>query len=329
MKTCLLTFFATLTLFTTSLQSVCEESRYYFGADYIYWKPCVDDLHYAIVGDQPIGTEDEVNYKFQFIEPDWKSGFRLYLGGDHLCDCWEISASYTYLTPCQSTQISSKLDNSVALTNIQDNVADFRGRRASTKWEMEYQTWELKIGYSLEFGCFCEQSLTPHLGIKGLVLNQSRKDKLEELNGGNNIQRTSRKSDFVGVGPVVGFDYTHHICNGTKFFTCCDGTLQIGSPDCTDRFKTTGNGSDWKFKGDDDCIFVSGAHFSLGFLHDFCICDCDFGMKIGYEFVVWSNTPGFRFYTGDDSESDTGLHSTSNVQTLGFHGLTAGLNIQF
>lgn len=342
------------------------------GVDFLYWKPCVDDLDFAAKVSGNIEDVDNprlVSYKS--ICPGWEPGFRITLSRENAWKCFGLSLAYTWFESSDSQSSRADSGERIAATlvpptfvNLKDvgfpNVDSFFDS-GKGKWEMEYQTFDILFSYQLGFGS-CH-TLTPFFGVQVVKLDQEVKGKYEDTLIGSFEEgplsdlsvttiESKWKSDYTGAGLKLGTAYSYTLCGDLKLFASAAASLVIGDSDTASDFSfrqeiiESNTREDFMHVKDDDCCHIlPGCHLQLGITYDANSCGCDWTFKLGYEFVAWTNVPTYRrFQESAIVAQPGGLISPKQISggegriaqsnlvnngTIGFHGLTVGMNVGF
>lgn len=346
-----------------SYDSCCEQScdpcsftGVEVGADFLYWKPCVDELDFVAVESTASFTEDGIpethtSLRYKDICQGWEPGVRVRIAlPDCWCD-WTLSGSYTWINLKNSNSLDllddEDLTENAALISGSIRSPLLHGSFASVLpeffagWEIAkgrldttYQTWDALFSYDVV--CNRCNILSPFFGVEGLILNQELKAYyLESLDSEINKAVFDWSSDYFGVGLKVGTDYTYNLFDCLKVFARASGSLVVGN-DCAESNQAvflgaasqTINVRSLSYKDDDKFIIVPGYHLQLGVLYESCYCGMDFGIRLGWEFVNWHNVPNHRVFPSD-VDVNNALSTSPTVRTLGFQGFLAGGEIRF
>ena len=305
-------------------------SGFEIGADFIYWKPCIDDLDYAIQFDTPItvitGTSTG---SYKFVDPSWEPGVRAYVSIEDIWCGWDLVGSYTWINVHKRSGVSgaasgtlfSTLFNPVVVTADAAGFSDLASR-----YRLNYQTFDVLLASEC---CLCDHLFKPFFGITGVFLDQKIDASGTEITTGF-ADTLDWHSDYWGIGLRVGSEYKYTFCDGFGFFACASGAIVAGESDTTraevSNAAVTPEGL--SFDRDRQCQFLNGYHFAGGFLYEDCWCNWDFALRFGYEFVKWTNVTNLRRFTSA-ATAQVGTSASSNTTTLGFHGIFAGLSVSF
>lgn len=322
----------------------CSFGGFEIGADFLYWKPCVDNLDYAVVkynssseGSSPETTTNKWGYKCLCL--DWEPGFRIRFGKDDIWCNWRLDGSYTWLD-IKSTASCKKPDSGVEYVSSplfhiaqgnQDDPDFNELTYVAGKYDTTYQSWDVLLSYDI--ACNRCHSFQPFFGVEGLILNQKigvaglvdyETDEADAIAAGWN-------SDFFGVGLKVGTNYEFQMFDCLKFYGSASGVITVGDRD--GKFKgltydASGNIDEFLFTDGDCCQFVPGYHLALGLLYETDACGCEFAVRVGWEFVQWHNVSNPRVFTSGGEYREY-FSSSADYTTFGLHGLTVGLDFTF
>ncbi|MFQ5729426.1 MAG: Lpg1974 family pore-forming outer membrane protein [Waddliaceae bacterium] len=295
-----------------------------FGADFLYWKPCVDDLDYA-------AEESSVNkhFKYRCICPEWEPGFRVYFGmPDFYCD-WGLSASWTYIESDDSGSVKDVNDVLGILlhphTLTQHSTTDAFDE-AKAHWDADYHEWE--VLFSTDLSCKECHHFMPFFGVAGIFLDQCF--SCDYYDGNTKTFKAHWDSDLWGVGFRAGTEYQYRFSECLSFFTKAAGTILYSEADNKHKSESVSYSAyNVTAKDDDCCHLIPGWHLGTGFTYDTCYCDWDFSFRLGYEFLQWCNIPNHRNFGSSDDAAGHAHASSNSLRTFGFHGLFAGLGVSF
>lgn len=321
-----------------------------FGADFIYWKPCIDELEYTSINtsvedgaDQILISGDYVN-----VRPQWKPGFRLYLGVPGLCYDFDLVASYTWL---YSGTNSSAVGDAVAgdpsvdafrLHPMLDAFDETVYFAAAAGYKLHYNEWDVLFTYRIS--CNPCHTFIPHFGIAGIIANSTFSGVYSPtiaFEDPDTFGAWTSTANYWGVGLRVGADYEYQFSRCLKAFARGQGTLLAGEAKNTDASFAPGDtaGDIIAISLTDDhksCHMVPGYHLAIGVQYDDRMCDMDVFFRIGYEFLNWWNMPNQRTFVVGDADgaapgTGNGVASatSSSVRNLGFQGLFVGLGVSF
>lgn len=284
------------------------------GAEWLYWKLKQENLDPASIGTRTT-PEDEFPTNFQLckqnLDPKFRSGFRVYLGYELPCDCWDVNLIYTYM-PGKAT-ISERLvsDNQFVVLNPAfffetfgealffslDALNSFKA-----KWTMTLNNIDVDIGRTICFGeCL---KLRPHIGFRALWFDQTLRfggDGIffdfqtdEERNG--DFAYTF-KSRYRGYGIEGGLWSEWEIGCGLSFVGHFGGSILYS------RFR---NGKDNELflileNGPEDIDPLASVNiceskrwcatptldYFAGLKYEDCYCDTLFAIYVGWEQHVW------------------------------------------
>lgn len=320
------------------------------GVDFIYWRPCVDDLEYATVDTfttvAPIAQSTTINS----VSPKWVPGFRVYLGVPGLCYDFDLTASYTWIysgttnTTASDTGIGAlRLNPWLGAFNPTSlaSIPTFGAGRAH--YSLHYNEWDVLFSYRIS--CNPCHSFVPHFGIAGIVTDSTFSGAY--FLGSSSVDATDGlfrdTADYWGVGLRVGSDYEYKFSRCLTAFARAQGTILAGEAKNSSFSALPNNITAFPagisntitinvVDNHKSCHIVPGYHLALGVQYDDKMCDMDVFFRIGYEFLNWWNMPNQRTFIHNQSSmgnSGTGPSTSASVRTLGFQGLFVGTGVSF
>lgn len=317
------------------------------GADFLYWKPCVDDLDYAAVSTSgTVGDATGTLVDYRGICPEWEPGFRVWVGkSDVLCG-WDIAASFTWMKSddkaafeTSDLSIYSTLGHAALLGDTTVGAVDIAGNLfnvAAAEWDSKFYAWDVLFAHPLDCCGPCFE-FVPFFGVSGIYLtqefNSAFANTLDTADTATALFATNWESKYWGVGLKFGSDFNYH-------FNDCLSLFALGSAEILAGEATTGYnrqvltlGDDTvvaaQFNDNDCCLLVPGYHIAAGFRYASDWCGTDFGIRIGYEFLKYYNVPNARTFMGDQFATQAALSTSANTRTFGFHGLLVGADVSF
>ncbi len=308
--------------------NLCDLGEVKVGVDFLYWKPCIDDLDYAAVVEN--GSIIEIDYKN--IDPDWEPGVRAWVYFPNLFCDFGLRASYTFIESNASDSVEDEDNITTPLAHLGIDETQLTSAtsvlwdEAEGHFQLTYHEWDVLL--SSDISCHECHHFKPFFGLAGIVLDQQLKVELEEDGDTDEIKWDS---DYWGVGLRAGTKYYYNISDCLGFYASAHGTILAGEADSTNDQDFADN---VKIKDNKTCHVIPGYHIGTGFVYETCMCDWEIFFKLGYEFLVWHNVPNHRVFVSgvEGTASNPGWfsHSSSpSTRTLAFHGLSAGLGVSF
>jgi hypothetical protein len=310
----------------------CSFPNIDIGIEFLYWKPCLDDLDYARFGPtilDPPATEPNISY-FKYLHLRGEPGVRARIGKSDLWCGWNLMFEYTYIasSACDSVlaippgNVVPTLLHGVHVDNLTQIAADCN---------LHYQTFDFM--FSHRFDCGLCGILVPAFGVELITLNQELNSEGSSYISPFIATETEWNSDYFGVGLKLGAEWRYELSCGISLFTKGYGMILSG----TDKQKYTSERFDIQeetivatgnltLKGNDRVI-LPGYHIGAGLLIEQDLGDMKVALRAGYEFLQWHNVGNQRrFPEGGDHEA---LSFSSNSSVLGLHGVFAGVDMQF
>lgn len=303
---------------TKACNPVCD-CCFDLTVDFILWKPCIDNLDYALVTEAGVG---ETRYEYKAIDPKWEPGVRVGISKPNLCCGWGLSGSYTYLTDRSSDNVTGEVFPVVTHSGV---VADTVYTNASSSYAYHYNAFDVLFSHS--FVIHRSHLFTPFFGVQGLALDLKMDTTYSNV---TDIVGARWSSDFIGAGLKVGSDYVYQAYDCIAFFARGSAAIVAGESDSHVDFDAL-DGDIVRFSDDDTCRFLNAYHFQVGLLYDWNICGCETNFRLGYEFVKWLNISNPREFvaTGEEGDAALGRSTSPDTTTFGFHGLFAGIEMKY
>ncbi|MGA8163417.1 MAG: Lpg1974 family pore-forming outer membrane protein [Waddliaceae bacterium] len=312
----------------------CLCGRFEIGGEFIWWKPCLDHLEYAVVDFDPSDPEPR-RAKYQTLCPDWEPGGRAWIYSPSLfCGSCGLYASYTGI--CSKDSDTTRVDPANQDKRIVIPLAGFEGlddfNRVNAHWKVHYHDYDVLFTYV----CSCGDCsvFRPFFGFAGLVLDQELFVKGRELGTQQQVfngVNVKWNSDLYAYGIRVGTEYECQLADCLSLFGKFAASVLTGEPDTKNFQKaflvTTEGRVEERLKvAENECYRAyPGYHLSAGAIYSNCLCNVDFSVRIGYEFVEWHNLPHHRRFIDNNPTQGTG----STDRTFGWQGLLAGASIGF
>lgn len=294
-----------------------------FGIDYLYWKPCISGLHYAVTGETDLGASTN-KHKYNYVSPSAESGFRVYNITEMTTEGLFVKAIYTDLG-CESSHcVASQASESVQLSRGQP-FDSLYANGAKGVWEMKYQTVEVVGEYKLDLEIF---AINLYGGVDVMLLDQKLNSKsTDSFSEETRNVEIRQRQQYFGAGPILGAGTTVAITDCLNFFFDANVNLLIGSADETDKFhwEIDNTRTEDRHYKSEDCYCFPGWHLQFGLGYKTSYCGYDIGFRLGYEFLQYTNAP---FYL-DYEQGEDGILSGSNSNNLSLRGLFTGIFVGF
>lgn len=305
------------------------------GAEFLWWKPCVDDLDVAAIATI---QDDTRVIDYQSLCPDWEPGFCVFMEFPRLVCNWDVAVSYTRLT---STATGSQyFENSTMDAGIVSPLLFVGGyfsnfstfEFGAQKWTLNYNDWDLLLSHD-----FCwdpRVHFIPYFGIAGVYIEQTLEAAF--LGSPEAFDAFIKwDSHFWAVGLRAGSIIEYDLGCGLSLFANTQASLLAGEKSAKNQQLQVEVSDEWAdmnyicFEDDGGCQFVPGYHIGAGISYAGCWCNWDFGLKLGYEFVYWWNVPNQRVYFGEDTDGEIAHATSGTTRSLAFQGLVAGAWLRF
>jgi len=303
-----------------------------FGVDFIFWKPCINDLQYAFDNDIVPALDTTSTGRYKEICHSFEPGFRAHFTKEDLwCNDWDFWGSYTYLRATGSDGGRNQFDNALQSTLLSNLLGEFEFTGPSfvtATHTLNYQTFDLLLAKKY-CPCACH-NFTPFFGVEWMSADQSLNHDLLDSSGEH--YRFLWSADFWGVGWKFGTLYEVCVCDCVDVFVKGSGTLLAGKHESVNNQQelrsNPANNTTWKFKYD-ECICVPGWYIAAGANYHRCFCGYEVTGRLGYEFINWVGMPTPPRLYGKALLEDFASATSPTTAIIGFHGLFAGLTVTF
>lgn len=304
--------------------------------DYLYWKPCVDNLDFAASVKE---GSDHLNVKYKAVHPEWESGVRIMLNGPICQGDWELAASWTFVQADTSSKLEHPHRTLVsplihpALFEEVDKEHGFDFKSIKGKLNLRYQDWDFVL-YTPIFTCPCHY-FSPYFGLAGMALDQHFDVKFrnkENKHAHDACDRIKWKGEFWGVGLKAGSYYEYRCFPCFGFFASGDVSAVAGQWDGKNSqcFRNNQPSPDiFIINEDSQCRVVTGYRVATGLFFDTSVCCYRLTWRLGYEYVDWYNVSLPRSFFGNQRNGLASHASSATTRNLAFHGLFAGLLLMF
>lgn len=303
------------------------------SAEFLYLKPYVDDLDYtwkSKEGIDNLGTNiADGSGHYKYIHLDWEPAMR---GNLLMRDIWcgiNLGASYTYLHAADSDRTTTE-EAEILFPTISHggfdipDISDARGG-----WDLNFQTGDILLSH--DFYCKDCHRFTPAVGATILVIDQEIKARYNSRLTGD-FARYDWKTGYTGYGLKAGVDYNFNITECFDLYAKAYCSLVTGDVDEKVRIERSITPRDVDDDGglklkSHECLLIPGYQLAVGLLFHECWCGFDVGIRLGWEFMAFHGVANPGRFTDDGIAIGTG--SSRSTTTLGFQGLSAGLQARF
>ena len=294
--------------------SLCD-GKIKLDGDWLYWK-ATQEKNCAILSD----TSDATNTVSSTIHPNYKfdSGFRVYLGYELPCNCWELGVSYLYMPSKAST--SAVAGTSQLLATYSDGILIpqsriLTGSEYNYNWTLNFSQLDVDLARNINFGeCF---SLRPHMGFRSIWFNQKLNASGVERGGIIAVETFKEKSTGYGIEGGIGADWK--LGCGFSIVGHFGGSVVYSKYHINEHLIITSNPTDLVLPNEiGSDAFWTGTptmEYFLGLKYADCLCDVCYDIHIGWEQHIIFQANRIKFYGGDGN--------------LSMQGLTLGLNVTF
>lgn len=301
-----------------------------FGADFLYWTTCQENLDYAVDHATDIGAPLLLGDKHtHFLEYEWSPGVRGYLGLE-LCG-FAITGQYAWFKNRAEGYKDFTNEEAVLVASLLHPNTNLRD--ASIAYGLQdlwYQAADLLFSKEIEF-CDDKLILRPFVGPRWIKIKQEQKVTYEGEDFVDNAEYVSWESSVSGVGVHVGADLYYRWVCGFGMFGQLAGTVVGGRTDNTQvqvSLDSSGNAIDPPsiYLDEKQNVCIPGYQLQAGFTWETCCCDSMFiRFRFCYEFNQWLNTPEIRRY----HYQNEGVSNAATDGSIALHGGTFGFDLRF
>lgn len=215
-----------------------DDSRWFAKATLLVWKPSIDDLDY---GDKVATTfpgNPDVDMQLTLKKPhyNWGTGVRVVLGAYLFDDRWDFSGSGTYYYSEGKSKSSPHLEHGVTVTPLWPPIFHnnlFGSIKAIDTWSLNFFTADLILGR--EYAVFSTIVIHPYAGARGAFIFQKNNASYFAIidEGEGNVttfnDRFRSQSDYWGIGPRVGTDFTFKFGNHWSLVGNFSAAIVVGN----------------------------------------------------------------------------------------------------
>jgi hypothetical protein len=279
------------------------------SADWLYWKVQQDGILPGVVSVVTEATDLEprlVSRERIRNNSKWSNGFRVSLGYEMPCECWDINLCYTYLPSRRSLVNFNGIGEDLSLNFSDDSAfATF-----ASKWHLNFNNVDLDIGRLISFGeCL---KLRPHVGIRATWFDQkyslfgtepisgaiAQAEEIIKFPSSFLARRTKEKFQGYGIEAGLWTDYklgyglslVGHFGGSILYskFTVCDKSVNgiINSPDVSTVTEAARERGSF-------CTATPSLDTFVGLMYADVLCDMIFNVHAGWEQHVLFDTNRF------------------------------------
>lgn len=224
--------------------NVNDKRSFFIEADYLFWRPQLEDAAFTIKESKVSKTGSEsVHMKLKQPNYNLSSGARLGLGG-YNSDSWDIGLTGTYLYSQSDKKVHSHVtDNQTLIPQWIPSIFGLPALRATANWHMNFYTADFSIGR--EFFLTKRFAVHPTIGLRGFGIDQKLKNKFTGIyQEGSSTAPTAvtLRSQFNayqnvwGIGPRMGLDVNFYLHNSWVLLGGLSGSLLYSNYRVKEKF---------------------------------------------------------------------------------------------
>jgi len=294
------------------------------GADWLYWTPCIGDQHFAV----EVGPPSEA-FKTYYMCHDWDSGVRVWGGIKNIWNDFNGYLIYTYIKPQAEGVANASSPGAIYFSNPSP-ISLNTGDRVESNWELEYQTLDAILSYSIDVTRNPCLDIEAFSGLTWVSIEQNRKDSIFGISADEIVDSADwyRRVDVDAIGPTFGINTSLRVCDCFNIFGTIQTSLVVGESKTNEtisvqEFEEDDQNYEWTAK--DECFCFPGLHLLAGVSYDLCVCDWTIGLRLGWEYVQWINAPSLPWY----EQNSGAARSATSAQNLTMQGIFVGFNAEF
>jgi hypothetical protein len=324
-----------------------------FRADFLWWRGCVENIE--------LGTEESfetisgplsttVNNRSHVKHPNFKydPGFRIGFGNVCACDCWDFAVNWTHFRTKAHARGTSDFTDSNDITFVSDfeRLIDVFPAFSRGRYTLNLDLVDIEFGRKFYVSnCFV---LRPEFGLRIARINQHYRIHSDAAGTvppsdiSNFSSDTRLRSDFLAVGPRVGFDIELDVGCGMILFGQAAGSIVFGKFDNHSRelFGDLSDSATFDFEIRESAHRCSRAITDLAFgvkwvrCFEWCNRTHPVSLAFAWEHHGFFNVQNFNFVSGDLENDGTDVflsgsgsrHQNGDIFT---QGLTLTLGFGF
>lgn len=286
--------------------SCCEwsfcDGKIILGGDWLFWKVQEDNLSVGSLLTSDVSTPDTTaSYKTLNPSFQYDNGFRVNLGYELPCDCWDINVAYSYMPTSARTStvtIPNVTTTTISPFPLQLPVACFLPNETTetsvslaSKWSANINCVDVDLARTVTFGeCL---KIRPHVGFRALWIEQKLLINHTFVENVDTVPTTSintavMKEHFTGYGVEGGLWGSWELGWGLSIIGHAGGSILYSKFDTHQRFVTTTTpaiaiSSSTTTIHDTLHSGTPTADYFVGLQYADCFCDMLFSLVVGWE----------------------------------------------
>ncbi|MBI5273546.1 MAG: hypothetical protein HY860_00645 [Chlamydiales bacterium] len=308
------------------------DNVFFIEGEYLLWHTYEDGLAYAVEINPNTDRGDVQNLDFE-----WDSGFRVALGYRMPHDKWELDANWTWFSTDAdgSTTTSNQLIYPEWATEVApNNFLNVFVTKASADWDLELNVLDGEIARYFMVTDYV--SFKPHMGIRGLWVNQSYStDVIGGINGQIDVKETLVKANSLcrGAGFRAGLDTEWSFCKHWSLFGNVGGSLVFATFNLDQKeYQSTISPNQptlaLQFDVEDQIQqLVATADLAMGISWDYSFSDmAALRLQLGWEFNDFFDQNKFKHFLPANNSQ---FSFVENHEDLTMQGLVFSVRVDF
>ncbi len=325
----------------TGCNSWCDNLK--FDVSFLWWKLSGDELDYAYdITSAPVdGADLTLNKKrYHDVSGDYAPGFKIGLGVDLPCICWDTNIEWTHFDTKNSDKHEFDYKGgttvSIGIPFFKDSETDLgTNQRCISKGKInfDYDVIDLEFGKWL---C-CNNCLLfrPHIGLRAVDISEKFHSELDLFSTNSSVATPDYAAhvhnEFKGLGVRAGLDTDLVINDCWSITGRAAASIVWGNTKIRNHFAryTSIDSEDVdQISYEKESYHHSRAFtdLSLGIRYRNCICQCPFSLEAAWEHHYLFNQ--HRFFASDFLDSEEGYNFKKNGD-ISLQGLTVTASFEF
>ena len=319
----------------------CDNLR--LDASFLYWKVTGDEFDYSYDLTRATDTDGDTFYRKRFhdVDGDYSPGFKIGLGIDFPCICWDTDLIWTHFDSKNSDhhefdfRAGATVDVAIPFFKESETTIGSADRVISKgKLNFKYDVVDLEFG---KWIC-CNSCLLfrPHIGLRAVDIREKFHSELDFFSTVTSTATTNDysahiKNEFKGLGVRAGLDTDLQICDGWSIIGRAAASLVWGNTKIRNdftQFTAIESGDVAQVSHETESYHHSRAFtdLSLGIRYRTCVCQCPFSLEASWEHHYLFSQ--HRFFASDVLDSEGGYNYKKNGN-VSLQGLTVTASFEF
>lgn len=319
----------------------CDNLR--LDASFLYWKVSGDELDYAY--DYTTLDNEDFRYtrkRYHNVSGDYDPGFKIGLGIDFPCICWDTDLIWTHFDTKNSSHHESEFRGTPASSFVaipffkESEITLTAGDRVNATGSMNFKYDVIDLEFGKWICCNSCLLFRPHVGFRAVDIREKFHSQLDHFSTDGTPTalltdyRAHINNEFKGVGVRAGLDTDLQLCEGWSVIGRAAAAIVWGNTKIRNDFDSLEiDSQDFATRSHETDHYRHSRAFtdlSLGIRYRSCYCQCPFSIEAAWEHHYLFNQ--HRFFASDYLDSEHGYNFKKNGD-VSLQGLTVTLGLEF